>query len=102
MKRSAVHGPGARDLDGERGDGEHRGQHAHSEEYVVGIEAVGVETETLPSYEDGHEERREGRKAIECVGEGQATWSCLSNGSQMTGVRFLSTIANMRIVWPTR
>jgi hypothetical protein len=52
---------------GERGDGEHRGQHAHSEEYVVGVEAVGVETETLPGYEDGHEERREDRKAIQGV-----------------------------------
>jgi hypothetical protein len=57
----------ARDLDGERGDGEHRGQHAHSEEYVVGVEAVGVETETLPGYEDGHEERPEDNKATQCV-----------------------------------
>jgi len=56
-----------RDLYGERSDGEHRGQHAHSEEYVVGVEAVGVGTKTLPDYEDGHEERREDRKAIQCV-----------------------------------
>jgi hypothetical protein len=53
--------------DSERSDSEHRDQHAHSEGDVVGVEAIGVEPETLPGDEDGHEERREDSEAAQGV-----------------------------------
>lgn len=51
------------DLHSKRRDSEHRHEHHDTEDDVVGIEAVSVEAEALPSDEHGHEERGEDRKA---------------------------------------
>jgi hypothetical protein len=55
------------DLDGERGDGQHRGEHRHAEDDVVGVEAVRVEAVALPRDVDRQEERGEAGEPGEVV-----------------------------------
>ena len=55
------------DLHGQRGDGQHRGEHHRAEEDVVAVEAIGVEGEALPGDEHGQEEPREDCESAEAV-----------------------------------
>ena len=53
-----VAGRGEVDVDGQRRHGEHRRQHRHAEDGVVGVEAVGVDGEADPRPPHGHEQSR--------------------------------------------
>jgi hypothetical protein len=53
------------DVDRQRGHAEHRGEHRHAEDRVVGVEAIGVDGEADPHPPDGHEQARAAQRAGE-------------------------------------